>query len=121
MIRPSVISCAMPRPIVIRISVATKGWMPMTETRTPFHSPASAPAPSASSSATGRPQPAVIAVAATAPQIAMMVPTERSMPRVAMTSVIPVASSATGAARLATSISGPTRRPSWNEIVRNAG
>ena len=42
-IRPSVMSCAMPRPATIRISVATIGWMPSTATRKPFHSPQSKP------------------------------------------------------------------------------
>ena len=44
---PSVMSCAMPRPATIRISVATIGWMPSTATRNPFHKPQSRPAPSA--------------------------------------------------------------------------
>ena len=39
MIWPSVISWAMPRPATIRISVAMIGWMPITATSTPFHSP----------------------------------------------------------------------------------
>ena len=53
--RPSVMSCAMPRPATIRIKVATIGWMPSTATRKPFHSPQSSPAPSAAASASGRP------------------------------------------------------------------
>ena len=53
--RPSVMSCAMPRPATIRIRVAMIGWMPSTATRRPFHSPQSSPAPSAAASASGRP------------------------------------------------------------------
>ena len=43
--------------------------------------------------------------------MAITVPTDRSMPRVAMTSVMPTAKkSATGADRLSTSTIGPTKR-----------
>ena len=43
-IAPSVISCAIPRPATIRISVATIGWMPRKLTRMPFQSPQTRPA-----------------------------------------------------------------------------
>lgn len=46
--------------------------------------------------------------------MAMTAPTDRSMPPVAITSVMPIASSATGAARLRISIGLPNRRPSWS-------
>ena len=120
-IRPSVTSCAIPRPEVIRISVATMGWMPMIATSVPFHSPASTPARSASASAPPRPYPWVIDQAATAPVIAMVVPTLRSMPRVAMTRVMPTASRPTGAPRFKISMIGPTRRPFTTSIRRKSG
>ena len=46
------------------------------------------------------------------PEIAATAPTERSMPRVAMTSVIPSATSTTGAARRRMSTGAPYRLPS---------
>ncbi len=36
---PLVINCAIPRPAIIKISVATIGWIFMYATRKPFHSP----------------------------------------------------------------------------------
>lgn len=108
---PLVTSWAMPRPATIRISVATIGWMRRIETRKPFHRPQTSPMPSAKRTATGAECPAWTLAAATAPQIAMIAPTERSMPRVAMTSVMPMASSATGAPRFRMSIGLPNRRP----------
>ena len=80
----------------------------------PFHSPASAPAPSEASTTTARLCPATVIEAAVAPAIAITAPTDRSMPPVAITSVMPMASSATGAARLRISIGLPNRRPSWS-------
>ena len=106
---PAVINCATPRPATIRISVATKGWILRTATRMPFHNPASA-----ANSTTGRLCPATVIEAAVAPAIAITAPTDRSMPPVAITSVMPIASSATGAARLRISIGLPNRRPSWS-------
>lgn len=41
--RPSVISCAMQRPVVNRISLATKGYTHATATNAPFQSPAAPP------------------------------------------------------------------------------
>ena len=55
MIWPCVISCAMPRPATIRISVAMIGWMPMTATRTPFQRPSAIDSPSAAAIATSTP------------------------------------------------------------------
>ena len=46
-------------------------------------------------------------VSATAPETAMRAPTERSMPRVAMTSVMPSATSISGALLRRMSISAP--------------
>ena len=50
---------------------------------------------------------ATVAIAATVPLMATTAPTEMSMPRVAMTRVMPMAASASGAARLAMSIKLP--------------
>ena len=103
MICPSVTSWARPRPAVISTSVAMIGWIPRRATRNPFH------APSATASASASPMPAsaapglagsglpAIHVQATAPEIATTAPTDRSIPRVAITSVIPSAVSASGA------------------------
>ena len=52
-----------------------------------------------------------IAPAAAAPAIAMTAPTERSIPLVAITSVMPMAMSATGAPRFSTSIRLPYSLP----------
>ena len=109
---PEVINCATPRPATIRISVATNGWILRMATRTPFHNPARMPEPKAASSTTGRLCPATVIAAVVAPAMAITAPTERSMPPVAITSVIPIANSATGAARLRISIGLPNRRPS---------
>ena len=101
--------------------MATNGWIFSTATRMPFHSPASAPAPSEASSTTGRLCPATVIEAAVAPAIAITAPTDRSIPPVAITSVMPIASSATGAARLRISMGLPNRRPSWRTIWKKCG
>src|SRR5690606_12270346 len=44
---PSVMSMRMPRPAVMRLSVAMIGWMPTTETRNPFQTPSTRETPSA--------------------------------------------------------------------------
>ena len=87
----------------------------------PFHNPASTPVPKAASSTTGRLCPDTVMEAAVAPAMAITAPTERSIPPVAMTSVIPMASSATGAARFRMSIGLPNRRPSCTIIWKKCG
>src|SRR5690606_23530709 len=82
---------------------------------------ASTPVPNAASSTTGRLCPATVIEAAVAPAIAITAPTERSIPPVAITSVIPIASSATGAARFKISIGLPNRRPSCTIIWKKCG
>jgi len=119
-IRPSVMSWAMPRPATIRIRVATIGWMRSTATRKPFHRPHNTPTPSAAPSATGT-ECVSTRLAATAPAIAMTAPTDRSMPRVAITSTMPSDSSATGAPRLKTSTRLPNSRPSCRRMSKNCG
>ena len=120
MIWPPVSSCAMPRPATIRISVAMMGCMPTLATSRPFHRPHSAATASAATIARliGKrltcvctpffttSSPPIIS-AATAAAIATTAPTEMSMPRVAITSVMPSATSASGAARFRMSTTLP--------------
>lgn len=54
------------------------------------------PAPVALNKTIGRLNPATVIAAVVAPAIAITAPTERSIPPVAITSVIPIANSATG-------------------------
>ncbi len=100
-------SWATPRPATINTSVAMIGWMSSTATSTPFQRPQRIPTPSVISSVAASECPDVIAAAAVAPQIAMTAPTERSMPLVAMTTVMPIAKSTTGAPRLRISMRLP--------------
>ncbi|MCY1374167.1 hypothetical protein D9M69_614910 [compost metagenome] len=106
-IAPSVTSWAMPRPATISTSVAMIGWISSIATRTPFHRPQRMPVPSVIRSVIASEWPDVIDEAATAPQIAITAPTERSMPLVAMTTVMPMARSTTGAPRLRMSMTLP--------------
>ena len=73
----------------------------------PFQRPQTRPMPSDTTMTTGIGYPSAISVAATAPQMAMTAPIERSIPRVAMTSVMPMVKRATGAARTRMSIRLP--------------
>ena len=83
------------------------GWMSRTATSSPFQRPQARPTQRDAKITTGSGYPLVTSVAATAPQMAMTAPMERSMPRVAITSVMPMASSATGAPRTSTSMRLP--------------
>ena len=104
----------MPRPAIIRISVATIGWIRTYATRTPFHRPHSDGDDQRHHDDDRHRREAVRRVAddradvprrltptirgsirmhATEAEIAMTAPTDRSTPPVAMTSVIPSASS----------------------------
>ncbi len=110
MIWPSVTSMAMPRPAVISTSVAMIGWMPRPATRKPFQRPRIAQ----STSAIAIPANAVPAspdvpmwTHVTAPAMAATAPTDRSMPRVAMTRVMPSAMRSVGAPFLSTSTRPP--------------
>ena len=89
------------------------GCMPTPATSSPFHAPHSAAVPSAAARASaigtrviGTVWPLTmsswspISSTATAPAMATTAPTEMSMPRVAMTRVMPSATIASGAARL---------------------
>ena len=60
-------------------------------------------------------------VSATAPETAMIAPTDRSMPRVAMTIVMPSATSMSGALLRRMSISEPYSSPSRTVMLRNDG
>mgnify|MGYP001480635201 CR=1 FL=1 len=59
--------------------------------------------------------------AATAPLMAITAPTDRSMPLVAMTSVMPIDSSTTGAPRIKITIKLPNIRPSTTSMLKKSG
>ena len=113
MIWPLVISCAMPRPATIRTSVAMIGWMPRIATRMPFQSPSAMLSPKARAIATSTPPVEfwsprwLIIRQLNAPEMATTEPTLRSMPPVAMTTVMPSATSISGAPKRTMSISEP--------------
>src|SRR5215208_322575 len=86
-------TCASPRPAISVASVTTMGWIPSRAISAPFSTPTAAAASSASGTATASPRSSC--VAATAPAIAITDPTDRSTPPVAITSVIPTATSTT--------------------------
>jgi len=127
MIWPFVMSIAIPRPAVIRISVAMIGWMPTTETRNPFHTPVTSATAIARQTAirTVERLPGSGALAmyvhATAPAMATTAPTDRSMPRVAITRVIPSATRSVGAPLRRMSMSEPYRCPSCMRIDTKLG
>jgi hypothetical protein len=89
----------MPRPDTIRISVAMIGWIPSAATRKPFHMPHNMPAASAENRIVTCGSPILMRQTITAPTMAMMEPTERSMPRVPITTAMPSATRAVGTAR----------------------
>ena len=60
-------------------------------------------------------------VSATAPETAMIAPTERSIPRVAITIVMPSATSISGALLRRMSMSGPYSWPSRTVMLMNDG
>lgn len=98
----------------MRISVAMMGCMPTRATSTPFHTPHSNATPRAPRMATGSGKrlslpdtEPPISQAATAAAMATVAPTEMSMPRVAITMVMPSDTSTRGAARLRMSIRLP--------------
>ena len=110
---PPVIRNAIPRPASISTNVAIIGWIPTTDTRNPFHKPNSSVivTPARMATATvprlfGVFEPAMI-VRATAPEIAICAPTERSIPRVAITIVMPSDTSISGALLRRMSMSDP--------------
>ncbi len=96
-------SCAMPRPATMRISVAMIGCMPTLATSRPFHRPHNSAMPMAAAMArlmgkrlTSLATEPPIIQAASAAAMATTAPTEMSMPRVAMTSVMPSDTSTRG-------------------------
>ncbi len=94
---PSVMTRAMPRAASIMTSVLMNGWRPTTETRRPLIAPSTTASASASPMAWNMAptDDALFSVdsvsIATAPPTAIIEPTERSIPSVAMTNVIPSA------------------------------
>ena len=121
------INIATPRPAVIKIKVATIGWMPITETSAPFHRPRTTATSSETSTAVmtvvtepGSGESRMIEQAS-APAIAPTAPTERSIPRVAITRVIPIATISVGAPLRRMSIRLPNRWPSLISIRKKPG
>ena len=112
--KPSVMSRATPRPASMSTRVAMIGWIrkhghqeavPHARVRTPTAMPtpiATRTVPTSS----GLAEPSMM-VRVTAPETAMTAPTERSIPRVAITSVMPSATSIRGALLRRMSISAP--------------
>jgi hypothetical protein len=122
-----VISWASPRPATIRISVAMIGCRPTTETRKPFQTPSSSARPSAIAQATSTPDrlpwsssPAMCRQAS-APATDITEPTDRSMPPVAMTRVMPTATRISGALSRRMSIRLPYRWPWRSSIEKKLG
>ena len=94
---PFVITWATPRPAMNRISVATMGWMRYRVTSQPLNQPsapvarigsAKASATPANGSGNGNSLPKKMS-GASVPAIAISAPTDRSIPPVAITSVMP--------------------------------
>ena len=79
------------RPMLIIPSVATNGVMRPTVTMSPLARPMVAPTAKATRTTQGSAAPAFTMPAASAPATARIEPTERSMPPVRMTNVIPTA------------------------------
>ena len=94
---PLVITCAMPRPAMNSTSVATIGWMRSRVISQPLNQPKQPAASTGSTKASATPTVGADAgnslprkiIGASAPAIAISEPTDRSMPPVAMTSVMP--------------------------------
>src|SRR5882672_2147907 len=77
--------------------VTTNGGTPTYAIMMPFNAPTSSDAPSASGIATQMDVPAFIVMPITMPDSTSTAPTERSMPPVMMTAVMPIAMMATNA------------------------
>ena len=114
---PPVIILAIPRPASIMIKVVMNGWRRTTETRNPENAPQSTPTRRARSTATIA-APALDGEGeltrnciATAPETAITEPTERSMPLVAITSVMPREIIRIGGTKIKRSMIGPVSRP----------
>jgi hypothetical protein len=87
----AVAASAAPRTAIIIASVTTKGWMRAFAMRSPLTRPSAVATPSPASTAAAVPLPPPASFAATTPAIASSAPTERSIPAVRMTTVIPSA------------------------------
>ena len=95
---PLVSTCAMPRPEMNRISVAMIGCTRSTATMTPLNSPQAIATTSGTAIAAAIPKAGFACPksdwkisGARAPASAITAPTDRSMPPVAITSVMPIA------------------------------
>ncbi len=103
------------------------GWMPITATSTPFQAPSTSETPIAIARAvTTTPRLLwsgclLMYMQAIAPLIAQSEPTDRSMPPVEMTRVMPSATRISGALSRRMSIGVPYRCPSLSSMDRNPG
>jgi len=88
---PEVMTLANPRPASIMISVVMNGCSPRMETNAPLMQPTPRPMSSARKIASHTLTPEVSICMAAAPATAITEPTERSMPAVEITNVMPVA------------------------------
>ena len=86
---PLLITCATPRPVINIASVTMIGWMRKAEISAPFNTPT--PQATTSANKIARPTPRPKDTAATAEAMAITDPTDKSIPRVAITIVIPTA------------------------------
>ncbi len=125
--KPLVMSWAMPRPATMRISVAMIGCTPNRLTSRPLKSPAAAATRIASTTAMiTRPtefwsEASVITRQATAPEMAMTAPTDRSMPPSAITTVMPRETSRIGVAKYRMLTRLPFRCPFLTPMEKNDG
>ena len=114
---PPVMTLANPRPASIMTSVVMNGWRPTTAIRMPLIEPSTAQSASASPMAANAAPIEFGALAllrnsiATAPETAIIEPTDRSMPPVAITRHMPVAIINRGAEARAMSTRLPTNAP----------
>src|SRR3954452_21165511 len=88
---PSVIRSVRPRKSTIVASVMMNGWIFRTATPMPLTTPTAAPRAIAATAISGTGTPALTRSAVTTAVSARMDPTDRSMPPVRMTKVIPIA------------------------------
>ena len=88
---PEVITLARPRPASIIINVVMNGWSPRIETSAPLMQPMARPMSSERRMTIQTLTPADSSCIAAAPATAMTEPTDRSIPAVEITSVMPVA------------------------------
>ena len=104
---PLEISRAKPLATAIAASVMMNGCIPRNVTPMPLASPIAVPTSSANTSAAGTPKPALTVIEKMMPTSARIEPTERSMPAVSTTNVMPTATTPVSEAWRATLIRFP--------------